>query len=170
MKCPLVRLARWSAAVVVVTTGGAGVAGALGATMGCLSCRTVAAKPLAVECAPSSSFRGELHFTDADAFRSFLTDRCLLSADAAAGVVDDVDFGVDGVFVARGPRAAPGRCVEHRVVDDVSVCVDGLRVAFADDVTGATPCVGDWTVAVALPRAELRAALAEESQEPLAPG
>ncbi|MBM4281869.1 MAG: hypothetical protein FJ137_14310 [Deltaproteobacteria bacterium] len=170
MKCPLVRLARWSAAVAAVAAGGAGVVGALGPATGCLSCRTVVAKPLAVECAASSTYRGELHFSDADAFRSFLTDRCLLPVDAADEVVAAVDFGVDGVFVARGPRFAPGRCVEARAVDEVYVCVGGLRVAFADDVTSTTPCLGDWTVAVALPRAELRAALADEPREPLPPG
>jgi hypothetical protein len=148
----------------------AGIVGAVAVTTvvgqplaACAPCHGVDAEALDLECASSSTFDGELHFTDAATFRSFLTDRCL-GPDAAAAVtelVDAVDFATDAVVVARGARAGTARCVEERTVDDVSVCDDGVHVAFADVVTNATPCAGDWTIAFSLPRAELRAAIAD---------
>jgi hypothetical protein len=138
--------------------------------IGCQSCRPLAVRPLALACSSSSTFLGELHFTDADSFRSFLIDRCLGAANAervveADAVVAAVDFGVDAVIVARGGRAGVGRCVEERAVVEASVCDDGVRIAFDDTVTNANPCPGNWTVALVLPRDELRSAVVDDVVE-----
>jgi hypothetical protein len=147
------------------------VAGAIGAAFAiagtvaaCQPCHTVQARALPLECAPSSTFVGELHFTDATAFRSFLTDRCLGVADVAAvdALVDAVDFSTDAVVVARGARAGSARCVAQRNVDSAAVCDDGVHVAFDDAVTNAQPCPGDWTIALTIARDELRAAITDD--------
>jgi hypothetical protein len=151
---------------------GPGVLAGLAATLapaagvplaGCLPCRAIEARPLALDCTAQSTFRGELHFTDAATFRSFLTDRCLGpdAVAAADALVAGVDFGTDAVVVGRGPRAGTGRCIEARAVESVSICDDGVRIAFVDTITSALPCTGDWTVAVLVSRSELRSALAD---------
>ncbi len=144
----------------------AGCALVVGATSGaCQPCRAVDAKPIDLECAAASTFIGELHFTDPATFRSFLTDRCLGagSADAADAIVGSVDFASDAVVVARGARAGAARCIERRSVDGVASCTDGLRVVFDDQVSNEPACGGTWTVALSLPRSELRAALGEDA-------
>ena len=134
---------------------------------GCLGCRDVAVTPLDLDCSPASPFRGELHFTDADAWRSFLTDRCLTPDDPSVDTrVDAVDFTTQAVVVARNLRDVGGRCLEQRQVEAVSACEDGVRVVFDDVESGELPCPGDWTVAFALPRSELRAALGLENTSP----
>jgi hypothetical protein len=143
---------------------GVGVSAVVGlGSTGCGGCREVAVQPLAVDCGPASTFGGELHFVDAATWRSFLTDRCLTPDDATIdALVAGVDFSTQAVFVARGSRAVGGRCVAERAVDTVGACSDGLRVVFDDVESGDVPCPGDWTVAFALPRSELRAALAND--------
>jgi hypothetical protein len=130
----------------------------------CLPCHDVAARPLPLDCVSTSSFAGELHFTDDASFLAFLTDRCL-GPDAGAAartLVDGVDFSTEAVVVARGVRKGAARCIEERSVDTVAVCDDGVRIAFDDVITNAEPCAGDWTIAFVMPRTELRAAVADD--------
>jgi len=84
-----------------------------------------------------------------------------------AAVVQSVDFLTNVVFVAVGDRAQVGRCIEDRQADVVEVCDEGLRVAFSDQVTDASPCAGKWTVAFQLPREEMRAAIGEGNVGPV---
>jgi hypothetical protein len=136
----------------------AGVAVAVGA---CADCRNVETRELGIECNADASFQGELHFDSAGTYRTFLSDRCLPGEDAAAidAIVGDVDFGTEAVFVARGARAGVSRCIEARAAETVEACGEGLKIVF-DDVESADPvCPGDWTIALAMPRQELRSAL-----------
>ena len=125
------------------------------------ACRGIDVKPMALVCSVSGSFAGEIHFDDAASFSSFLLDECLPDANEAdrQALVDNVDFTRDAVFVAAGLRQQQTRCISDRKQDGVQVCQDGLRVGFADTISDTSPCSGKWTVAFALPRAELRAAL-----------
>lgn len=129
----------------------------------CLPCHPVTTTPIALDCDAGAAFTGELHFDSAASFRSFLNDRCLLesSNEAIEAIVADVDFGVDAVFVARGPRDSAGRCITERGAESVNVCDDGLRVVFDDVESSDAACGGSWTVAFKLPRDEMRAALTE---------
>ena len=139
------------------------------ATLSCgRPCRAIAVTPVALACDAAAAFEGENHFDDRATFETFLeSDECLPDADdaARAEVLESVDFLNDVVFVAVGDRGQTGaagevlRCIESRAADVVEVCDDGLRIAFADRVTDATPCPGKWTVAFQLPREEMRAAL-----------
>lgn len=132
------------------------------AGLGCgRPCRAVDVKPVSFACAPSAPFRGERHFDDAATFESFLELECMpeAAAEDVTALVDQVDFTRDAIFVAAGDRAQAGRCVSERKADEVEVCDDGLHVAFADRLAESSACGGTWTVAFALPRAELRAAL-----------
>jgi hypothetical protein len=159
------RRARAALAVVAGVSAVVGAHVALGvAAGGCTSCRVIEPAPLALDCSTTSTFLGELHFVDAASFRSFVADRCLPEATLADvdELVASVDFSTDGVFVARGLRTSGVRCIEGRVVDEVSVCDEGLRVVFVDEESSDAACNGLWTVAFSLPRAELRAALAED--------
>jgi hypothetical protein len=127
----------------------------------CFDCRPVETRPLALDCAAAATFRGELHLDSAETFRSFLSDRCLTEATATEidAVVAGVDFTTEAVFVARGARGSIARCLESRVTESVDVCGDGLKVIFEDEESGDDVCPGDWTIAFALQRADLRAAL-----------
>ena len=144
------------ALVVVVGVGAAG----------CDDCRSVEPRILALECEVAESFRGELHLDSAATWRSFLSDRCLPTSDVAAidGFVGQVDFAVDAVIVARGPRLSTTRCLVSREVESLDTCTDGLRIVFDDEELGPEACTTtpDWTVAVVVPRGELRAALADD--------
>ncbi len=154
----------------VVVVGGGLLA--IGVTLpACSSCRFVAHKTLPLDCAVASSFRSELHFFEADTFRSFLTDRCLGvdAAETADRLVRQVDFAVDAVLVARNTRAATQRCIEQRDVGGVEVCDDGVRVYFEDSVTAEDVCPGDWTVAIALSRNDLKVALDGDAQSAVDP-
>lgn len=136
-----------------------------GAPVGaCLECRTVDATPLPAVVCDGADFEGELHFDAAATFRSFLRDRCMTQAsdDTLDAITNSVDFNTRAAFVAVGSRAGVGRCVQARAAGSVEACEEGLRIVF-DDVTTADPvCAGVWTVALSLPRGELRAALADE--------
>jgi hypothetical protein len=149
---------------VVVVAGAAAVA----AVVACVElaacgqgCRNVDVKPVSLECSPTATFNGEIHFDDAATFASFLVDDCLLDAgdDERQAVVDSVDFTKDAVFVSSGVRQANERCISERKTDGVDVCDDGLRVGFADTLTDDDPCPGRWTVAFAIGRSDMRAAL-----------
>ena len=131
---------------------------------GCADCRPADVQPLLVAC-DGSAFRGELHLDTAATFRSFLRDRCIPQASDAEidAFVGQVDFTVDAVFVAAGARAGVSRCIAEREAESVEVCNDGLRISFADVTTADATCGGDWTVAFAMPRSELRAALASST-------
>lgn len=131
-------------------------------------CRQVTTTPVELECEPGAVFTGELHLDDAAVFESFLALECIPSAspDQVAAIVGSVDFLQDVVFVAVGTRAMQSRCIESRAAASVSACDDGLRVAFNDHLTGEPACVGLWTVAFALAREDMRAALGTD--EPVA--
>jgi hypothetical protein len=129
------------------------------------ACRAIDVQPLPLEC---TAFDGDLHLDDPVVWESFLEIQCLpdVSREALEELVASVDMSEDAVFVSAGVRAPqPGRCIEGRAVAAVEVCDDGLRVAFDDEVSAADPCTGSWTVAFALPRSELRAALADEEED-----
>lgn len=139
------------------------------AAAACTPCRRIETKPIELDCEGGAAFTGELHFDSADSYRSFLTDRCLPTSNSSEveDLVDAVDFTVDAVFVARGARAGSLRCIEERATESVDVCDDGLHVVFDDVESGDASCGGSWTVAFALPREELRAAIDDDqtSQE-----
>ena len=132
--------------------------------LSCAPCRSVEARALDFACAPNA-FTGEIHLDSGAVFESFLGDRCLPDATPEEILeivaVAAVDFQRDAVLVSSGLRSGLGRCVATRKADSVAVCSDGLRIIFDDtlaDIDEAA-CSGTWTVAVVLPRTELRAAL-----------
>lgn len=125
-------------------------------------CRTIAVEPVNVGCQSTGTFNGEIHFDDVPTFQAFLeSDQCLPDAidEERQAIVNEVDFLTNALFVAVGERAQVGRCIEDRQPDVVEVCNDGLRIAFADRVTDASPCAGKWTVAFELAREDMRAAI-----------
>ncbi len=128
-------------------------------SVGCFDCRPVERRDLALQCSASASFRGELHLDSAATFRSFLADRCLPDADASVidNAVAAVDFTTEVVFIAKGQRSSISRCIEGRAVESADACTDGLRIVFDDQESGIGACPGDWTVAFAMPRADMRA-------------
>lgn len=134
---------------------------ALGA--GCAEpCRAVPVRPLAIPCTSANSFSGELHFDSAATFDAFLRDVCELTDDEEmVGLLQQVDFAREAVFVSRGPLAlGASRCLASREVGEVWVCDGGLKVAFLDVESNEPTCADDrWTVAVVLSRSDLRAAL-----------
>jgi len=129
-------------------------------------CRPIEVRPLAVECEnlDIGQFQGELHFDSAPPFETFLSQQCMPNAaeDRLAQIVESVDFTREGVFVVAGRNNLDStRCVETRELDDAEVCTNGLRVYFEDSyrsVDRGCPS-GVWTVAFALSRADLAAAL-----------
>lgn len=126
-------------------------------------CRDIEVRPLELQCSPTSSFTGELHFDSAATFDTFLRQQCLLGDDspAADAALQSVDFDTEGVFLAAGPHALRQRCLSARELGSVQVCSTGLKVYFHDEYRAeGGNCPGTrWTVAFALPREELRAAL-----------
>jgi hypothetical protein len=128
------------------------------------ACRDVAIEPLDLECEENGEFSGELHFDSAASFDTFVAQQCLPSAstDEVEAVVDSVDFGARGVFVAKGPNSASTeRCIVERDAERAQVCEDGLKVYFRDRTTNDDPdCTGTWTTAFTLAREDLRAVLA----------
>lgn len=127
-------------------------------------CRAITVTPLELQCETDAVYEGELHYDDAAVFESFLSQDCLPSSspDQIAGLVDSVDFLTNAVFVAVGRRQVAERCVEERDAAAVQVCDDGLRVAFDDRLSTDAECLGRWTVAFALAREDLRAALGDD--------
>jgi len=142
-------------------------AAVVGAIASCTPCRRVETTPIELDCSANAEFVGELHLDTAASWRSFLTDRCLPEGRDAEidALVDDVDFTVDAVFVARNLRQGASRCIEARAADSVDVCDEGLRVIFRDDESGDATCAGHWTVAFVLPRGELRAAVDDDDDD-----
>ena len=137
----------------------------LGASSGCgPACRDTTIQPIDLVCEESSDFSGELHVDSAATFDTFVTQQCApgLDAEAAAAIVESVDFSQSGVFVAKGPNgSSDARCIVEREVERAQVCEDGLKVYFRDRTTNDDPtCTGSWTVAFTLPREDLRAVLA----------
>lgn len=125
-------------------------------------CRTIETRPLALECAQTSGFFGELHFDSEATFDTFLRQQCLEGDDAAADrVLASVDFTREAVFVARGNHALDStRCLESRELDEAQVCATGLKLYFDDVTREPELCPGTrWTVAFLLSREDLRAAL-----------
>lgn len=119
-------------------------------------------RPLDIPCASANPVSGEHHFDSAATFDTFLRDVCELTDDEeVAGWLQQVDFAREAVVVSRGPFAlSASRCLTSREVDGVWVCDGGLKVAFHDVETDGAACAeGRWTVAFALSRADLRAAL-----------
>ncbi len=157
--------------VVVNVVGAVAAVVAATAVGGCVDCRPVTTRDLGLECSAGSTFRGELHFDSAETWRSFLTDRCLFDAstEQVDAAVAAVDFSREAAFVARGPRAGVARCLEGRAVETVDACGDGLRILFDDTQTGNVVCPGDWTIALALSRADLRSALDDADNADAAP-
>jgi hypothetical protein len=143
------------------------VLGALVATACGAPCRDIEVRTLALECSAASTFAGELHFDSAAPFDTFLREECLVGEAPPAGdvaidvVVQSVDFSTRGVFLAAGPRALRGRCLQARELDTAQVCGNGLKLYFLDEyrAEGGNCPNTRWTVAFSLPREELRAAL-----------
>lgn len=138
------------------------VASLLTLVVGCEPCRRIERRVLDLDCSDASSFRDELHFDNEATYRSFLSDRCLPAGDPidVEARVAEVDFSVDAVVVARGPRVNGTRCITARAVESVDVCTSGLRLIFEDVEGGVDGCpAGDWTVAVVVGRDDLRAAI-----------
>ncbi len=130
----------------------------------CSPCRRIETTPVEIDCTANSDFVGELHFDTAGSYRSFLSDRCLTDAAPAEidALVAAVDFTQQAVFVARGVRQGISRCIQTREAENVDVCDDGLRVVFLDEESRDETCGGLWTVALVLPREELRAAIEDD--------
>lgn len=133
-------------------------------------CRDIEARPLELTCDATQGFSGELHFDSQATFDTFLRQQCLPPGadDIAAGVLASVNFDAEAVFVAVRPHdLGPGRCLRARALDSAQVCATGLRLLFNDEVrTPGEVCPATrWTVAFALPRAELRAALEAAEEE-----
>jgi hypothetical protein len=152
---------------------GAVMVAAMAASCG-LPCRSVSTRALELECEPLSPFRGEIHFDSAATFETFLLQDCLAEEGAeaqAAALIGQVDFTTEAVFVASGAASLDqgARCILERSVGDAEVCDDGLKVSFDDiETDGVAGCPSSkWTVAFALPRDELRAALAAGDQAEL---
>jgi hypothetical protein len=117
-------------------------------------CRGVSFRSLTVVCGVDADYEGELHFDGGGAFTTFLRNDCLLSDDAVATVVEQVDFTQEVVLVSRGLRNGPSGCVD-RTVGNIEACNDGVRLAYDDTVQAGT-CEGYWTVVVAMPRDDVR--------------
>ena len=135
----------------------------------CTPCRRVDTTRIELECSANADFVGELHLDTAGSYRSFLSDRCLPDGRDAEidAFVDAIDFNSQAVFVARNLRGGQARCIEVRQAESVDVCDDGLRVVFRDDESGDATCAGHWTVAFALARGELRAAIDDDDADQL---
>ena len=62
--------------------------------------------------------------------------------------------------MASEPRLVGERCITARDVESVEVCTSGLRLSLLDRLSpDAATCTGRYTLAFALARADLRAAL-----------
>ncbi|MFZ9888720.1 MAG: hypothetical protein ACO3JL_14565 [Myxococcota bacterium] len=106
---------------------------------------------------------GELHFDSAGTYDTFLRHECDIADDVTVmTMLQEVDFAREAVMVSRGPLAmSQSRCLATRELDEVWVCDGGLKIAYTDEERTDGLCPeGRWIVAFALPRAELRAALA----------
>lgn len=128
-------------------------------------CRGIATVPIDLACDGLGTFTGELHFDDRATFETFLAGaQCIPDAtdEQRAAIAGSVDFLTNVAFIAVGDRAQLGRCIEAREADAVEVCDDGLRIAFADRISDDTACGGKWTIALQVPRAEMRAALQDD--------
>lgn len=125
-------------------------------------CRSLPVRSLDVPCVSTNPFSGELHFDNDATFDTFLRDVCELTDDEVVfGLLQQVDFSREAVFVSRGPLALNGsRCLTSRELDEVWICDGGLKVAYADTEATELACADDrWTVTFILSRADLRAAL-----------
>ena len=145
-------------------------AGWIGFAFGCGAfCRDVETRELMFSCEDGGSrFTGEIHFEREATFRTFLEQQCLTQTSQAdiEAHIESVDWDTEAVFVAVGPPNVDAtRCVDERRLERAQVCSDGLKVYFAD-VYGQSDfgCAGPrWTVAFAMKRSDLRAALDAES-------
>ena len=139
---------------------------AVGLAAGCGSgCRVIDVVEQPLLCDANATFVGENHFDDAATYESFLSGECLPNNTPADldSRVSAVDFSVNAVFVAVGAKnLGTSRCITTRALDRVEACTDGMRVSFLDDLVEDAVCPGTWTVAFALSRADLRAALPDE--------
>lgn len=127
-------------------------------------CRDVETRSLDFSCDVTRGFSGQLHFDSASTFETFLAQQCLPRGDdeRAHALVESVDFSREAVFVAVGPHSLdPERCLAARRLSGCQVCESGLKVLFEDrfrDPGAGCPSTR-WTVAFALKREDLRAAL-----------
>ncbi len=128
----------------------------------CSPCRAIETRALPLDCTAGAPFAGERHFDRQETFTTFLEQECGIAAGAASELVATVDFNVDAVVVARGDRFINNRCLDERRAESVEVCEAGLRITFDDVESASSTCEGlQWTVAVVVGRADLRAALAD---------
>lgn len=127
-------------------------------------CRDIQTRPLDFACEATRGFSGELHFDSEATFETFLAQQCLSrsSDELAREIAASVDFTREAVFVAVGPLSLDQeRCLESRELASCQVCEGGLKVLFQDatrDIGAVCPSTV-WTVAFALKREDLRAAL-----------
>jgi hypothetical protein len=128
-------------------------------------CRDVQTRELEFSCEDGANrFTGEIHFDRPTTFRTFLEQQCIPQSPQSFvdEIVDSVDWSTEAVFVAVGPPNVDAtRCVDDRSLERAQVCSDGLKVYFAD-LYGQSDfgCSGPrWTVAFAMNRQDLRAAL-----------
>ncbi len=137
-------------------------AGAFVASCGA-PCRGVETRALALECAATSAFSGELHFDSEETFDTFLRQQCLDAGDDALAdqLLAGIDFRTEAVFVVRGRHAIDSsRCLASREVARAEVCSTGLKLYFEDELQPVETCPATrWTVALVLDREDLRAAL-----------
>lgn len=127
-------------------------------------CQSVSYRVIDLRCDPLVGFSGEIHFDNRASFDTFLRSQCLLPDDDVRieSALAAVDFSHEALFVAVRPMiAGNGTCLLERNVDDVAICDDGLNVIFADEYySDPSSCPnGNWTVAFALARDDMRTAL-----------
>jgi hypothetical protein len=126
-------------------------------------CRDIQARPLEFECSDDPlGFLGELHFDSASSFETFLRQQCLDDPGDADAILEQVDFGSEGVFVATGrDNLDAQRCLRSRELESAQVCTTGLKLYFRDELQSPELVCAEtrWTVAFALPREDLRAAI-----------
>lgn len=131
------------------------------------ACRDVEIQQIDLRCDEGAPFSGEIHVDSAAAFDTFVGQQCMpeLPPEDVDAIVSSVDFDTRAVFVAKGPNAASElRCIAEREAERAQVCDDGLKVYFRDRYAagGDGDCLGSWTAAFTMARADLRAVLSVE--------
>jgi hypothetical protein len=135
-----------------------GLLGVVAVVASCSPCRTVPHRNIAIVCDTAATFEGELHIDSAATLTTFLFSECVSVDEDVAAAVAEIDFSNEGAFFVRGLRNTLSGCV-NRIIGDVAVCNDGLRLGFSDEPQGNAGCTGYWESLVAMPRDELRAAV-----------
>ena len=127
-------------------------------------CESISHRAIELRCDPVVGFSGEIHIDSRATFETFLRAQCLLPDDEVRIelALNAVDFSQEVVFIAVRPMSAGnGTCLLQRGLGDVEICDDGLNVIFADDdYADPSACPnGNWTIAFALSRDDMRKAL-----------